>query len=208
MTVRLEPLVTVSVLVLGTSIVGCASEPESREKVEARAEDLLPPELASARTPVEELEIVLALGRSRPGRLPVEAWNRAEEAIRAFLPPLEGALEGASWRVIYTDLPRADYLAVDLMDGTSDEAERRAWFHLVYLPDPLPGEPFDGEPLAGFPTSGEPGRYLRLRAGTIDLLAVPEEPGLAEEESLRELVSRFDLEGLAALEPDLPRVGP
>ena len=199
MITRLQPLSLVSFLLLGIS-VACGPAPGTGGS--PGGEVSLPPEVASARTPEEVLEAILALGRSRPGRLSPEAWDRAEKAIRAYLPPLEGRLDGDRWRVIYTDLPRADYLAVDLMDGSGDESRRRAWFHLVYLPEPLPGEELAGEPLAGFPTSGQPGRYLRLRAGKIDLLAVPEVPELRSDESLRELVSRFDLQGLAALEPE------
>ena len=200
MSARQEILTALCALLLGFPGVGCAPGSETRDDA-ARDEESLPPEVTSARTPEEVLERILALGGGRPGTLPVEAWERAEQATLSFLPPLEGTLQGASWRVTYTDLPRADYLAVDLMEGTEAAADRRAWFHVVYLPEPIPGEPYDAEPLQGFPTAGEPGRYLRLRAGEIDLLAVPESPELRSEDALRDLVGRFDLKALAALTP-------
>lgn len=188
------PVLGATIALVG--LLGCG-EPSAAPGPTAGVEEAepLPPSVAALASPEERLAAILALG-DEPGRLPLAAWTEAEEALRGYLPTV--AKEGRSWRIVYTDLPAGDYLAFDLLDGEGDEAPRLAWFHLLFRPAPLSGDRFDGEPMRGFATDERPGRYLRVRLGDLELLAVPESEELRGR-GLRELVGRFDLEGLARL---------
>jgi hypothetical protein len=197
----LVPVVATSA---GLGIAGCGDrraadlEPgvEAPGEPGAADEEPLPAAVAALASPDERLAAILVLG-DEPGRLPSAAWREAESALASYLPSVTA--EGLSWRVIYTDLPAGDFLAIDLLEGEGDLAPRRAWLHLLYRPAPFPDERFDGRPIRGFSTVEVPGRYLRVQLGELELLAVPDAAAMRTEVALRELVGRLDLEGLARL---------
>ena len=81
--------------------------------------------------PVSRLSTLLRQG-ARPGELTAEERGEAERLLLAMLPALDGPLAGHRWRVAYDDLPQADFVSVDLMQGDGDAAPRAMWFHILW----------------------------------------------------------------------------
>jgi hypothetical protein len=135
---------------------------------------------------------------AQPGGLSLEQQGEVESLILQVLPEAAGDLDGHRWRVTYIDLPRAGFVAIDLMEEEGDAAPRAAWFHLFYRsPQAAPSEPYS-ERLGPYPARHEPGELLFVQAGRVELRAVPESDRLEEPGRLEELVQAFDLELLAS----------
>src|SRR6185503_18510876 len=88
-------------------------------------------ERAAAANPVERLSTLLRQG-ARPGELTADERAEAERLLLGMLPALSGPLAGYRWRVAYDDLPQADFVSVDLLQGDGEAAPRAMWFHLFW----------------------------------------------------------------------------
>lgn len=177
------------ILLVGCLVGSCGASPPSPELPDAS-------DPAVAVDPIPRLGELLRRG-AQPGQLEPGERREVEELVPLVLPEIAGDLAGHRWRVDYIDLPRADFVAVDLMSGEGEEAPRAAWIHIFYRsPEARPREPYSGS-LGPYPARGVPGEYLFVQAGSVEVRAVAEAPELREPGRLEELLERFELETLA-----------
>jgi len=71
---------------------------------------------------------------AEPGALTVEEVATLDGALAAVLPPLEGPLAGHRWEVRYVDLPRGDFVEVELLRGRGWKEERALWGQIALAP--------------------------------------------------------------------------
>ena len=156
-------------------------------------------EQAAAANPVERLSTLLRQG-ARPGELTADERAEAERLLLAMLPALSGPLNGYRWRVAYDDLPQADFVSVDLMQGDGEAAPRAMWFHLFWRGAEPVGElglwPLR---LGRWPARGVEGHHLFVRLGGLELRAVADAPEYRDAARMRAVLERFDLDAFARL---------
>jgi hypothetical protein len=156
-------------------------------------------EQTTAANPVARLSTLLRQG-ARPGELTAKERNEAERLLLAMLPALNGPLAGYRWRVAYDDLPQADFVSVDLMQGDGEAAPRAMWFHLFWRGAEPVGElglwPLR---LGRGPARGVEGHHLFVRLGGLELRAVADAPEYRDAQRMRAVLDRFDLDAFARL---------
>ena len=156
-------------------------------------------EQAAAANPVERLSTLLRQG-ARPGELTAEERAEAERLLLGMLPALSGPLNGYRWRVAYDDLPQADFVSVDLMQGDGEAAPRAMWFHLFWRGTEPVGElrlwPLR---LGRWPARGVEGHHLFVRLGGLELRAVADAAEYRDAQRMRSVLERFDLDAFARL---------
>lgn len=157
------------------------------------------PKDTGATGPAARLSELLRKG-SRPGELTAAEREEAERLLLAALPKLSGPLAAYRWRVAYDDLPEADFVSIDLMQGDGEAAPRAVWFHLFWR-GPLGAAERDAWPLrlGSFPARGVEGHHLFVRLGSIELRAVADAKEYRDRERLRSAIERIDLDALARL---------
>jgi len=137
---------------------------------------------------------------ARPGELTAGERAEAERLLLGMLPALSGPLAGCRWRVAYDDLPQADFVSVDLMQGDGEAAPRAMWFHLFWRGAEPAGElglwPLR---LGRWPARGVEGHHLFVRLGGLELRAVADAPEYREAGRMRAVLDRFDLDAFARL---------
>jgi hypothetical protein len=152
-----------------------------------------------AADPVDRFSHLLRQGTTA-GELSKAEREEAERLVQRFLPPLTGPLAGYRWRVAYDDLPKGDFISIDLMHGEGDKAPRAMWFHLFWhgplAPAELPAWP---ERVGEWPARGVEGHHLFVRVGGVELRAVAEAAEYRDPQRIRSVVERFDLRSLAKL---------
>ena len=153
----------------------------------------------AAATPVERLSTLLRQG-ARPGELTAREREEAERLLLAMLPALSGPLAGCRWRVAYDDLPQADFVSVDLMQGDGEAAPRAMWFHLFWRGTLPAGErPAWALRLGRWPARGIEGHHLFVRLGALELRAVADAPEYRDARRMRAVLERFDLDAFSRL---------
>ena len=156
-------------------------------------------EQTTAANPVERLSALLRQG-ARPGELSAQERDEAERLLLAMLPALNGPLAGYRWRVAYDDLPQADFVSVDLMQGDGDAAPRAMWFHLFWRGTlPASERAAWALRLGRWPARGVEGHHLFVRLGGLELRAVADAPEYRDAGRLRSVLERFDLDAFARL---------
>jgi hypothetical protein len=156
-------------------------------------------ERAAAANPVERLSTLLRQG-ARPGELTAEERAEAERLLLAMLPALSGPLAGYRWRVAYDDLPQADFVSVDLMQGDGEAAPRAMWFHLFWRGTlPASEQAAWALRLGRWPARGVEGHHLFVRLGALELRAVADAPEYRDAGRMRSVLERFDLAAFARL---------
>ncbi|HXT19681.1 MAG TPA: hypothetical protein VN923_02920 [Thermoanaerobaculia bacterium] len=152
-----------------------------------------------AADPVSRLSTLLRRG-AQPGELTAEERADAERLLLAMLPALDGPLAGYRWRVAYDDLPRADFVSVDLMKADGDAAPRAMWFHLFWRgPLPASERAMWTLRLGRWPARGLEDHHLFVRLGGLELRAVADAADYRQAARIRGVLERFDLERLARL---------
>jgi hypothetical protein len=153
----------------------------------------------AATDPLSRLSTLLRKG-AQPGELTAEERGEAERLLLAMLPALDGALAGYRWRVAYDDLPKADFVSIDLMQGDGDAAPRAMWFHLFWRGGlPATEQAAWTSRLGRWPARGVEGHHLFVRLGGLELRAVADAPEYREATRIRGVLERFDLAALARL---------
>ena len=154
---------------------------------------------ATAADPVSRLSALLRKG-AQPGELTADEREDAERLLLGMLPALDGPLAGYRWRVAYDDLPHADFVSVDLMQGDGDRAPRAMWFHLFWRGGlPAAERAAWTNRLGRWPARGVEGHHLFVRLGGLELRAVADAPEYREAARIRGVLERFDLDALARL---------
>jgi hypothetical protein len=157
---------------------------------------------AAAPAPLDPVARLSALMRqgTRPGELTADERAEAERLLERMLPALQGPLVGHRWRIAYVDLPKADFVSVDLMDGDGETAPRAMWFHVFWRGELQPRER-EAWPLrlGRWPAQGLEGHHLFVRAGGLELRAVADAAEYRDAGRMRALLERFDLDRLARL---------
>jgi hypothetical protein len=177
---RLSPLL---VLVLAVAVAACGPH---RERT-------------TATSPVQRLSTLLREG-ARPGELTAKERDEAERLVLAMLPALDGPLAGYRWRVAYDDLPQADFVSVDLMQGDGEAAPRAMWFHLFWRGAlPASEQAAWALRLGRWPARGMEGHHLFVRLGGLELRAVADAPEYRDPRRMRAVLDRFDLDAFARL---------
>jgi hypothetical protein len=149
--------------------------------------------------PLSRLSTLLRQG-ARPGELSAHDRGEAERLLLGMLPALSGPLAGYRWRVVYDDLPEADFVSVDLMQGDGDAAPRAMWFHLFWRGALTAAEqPAWALRLGRWPARGVEGHHLFVRVGGLELRAVADASEYRDAERMRAVLERFDLDRLARL---------
>lgn len=137
---------------------------------------------------------------ARPGELSADERGEVERLLVAVLPKLAGPLAGYHWRVAYDDLPEADFVSVDLLDGEGDEAPRAMWFHLFWRGELAAAERDAWTLRLGrWPARGIEGHHLFVRLGGVELRAVADAQEYRDPRRIRAVLESFDLEALARL---------
>jgi hypothetical protein len=149
--------------------------------------------------PVQRLSQLLRRG-AQPGELTVEERAEVERLLVPLLPPTEGALAGYRWRVAYDDLPEADFVSLDLLEGPGDTAPRALWCHLFWRGEAAAAERarFTRE-LGPWPARGVDDHHLFVRVGTVELRAVADRDDFRSTERIEEVLEAFDLDALSRL---------
>jgi hypothetical protein len=157
-------------------------------------------EQTTAANPVARLSTLLRQG-ARPGELTAGERGEAERLLLAMLPALDGPLAGYRWRVAYDDLPEADFVSVDLMQGQGEAAPRAMWFHLFWRGGALAASEQAAWALrlGRWPARGIEGHHLFVRLGGLELRAVADAPEYRDARRMRSVLERFDLDALARL---------
>ncbi len=154
---------------------------------------------AVAANPVTRLSTLLRQG-AQPGELTAAERAEAERLLLAMLPALSGPLAGYRWRVAYDDLPQADFVSVDLMQGDGEAAARAMWFHLFWRGAlPAAEQPAWALRLGRWPARGVEGHHLFVRLGGLELRAVADAAEYRDARRMRAVLERFDLDALARL---------
>jgi len=154
---------------------------------------------AVSANPVTRLSTLLRQG-AKPGELTAAERAEAERLLLAMLPALSGPLAGYRWRVAYDDLPQADFVSVDLMQGDGEAAPRAMWFHLFWRGAlPAVEQPAWALRLGRWPARGVEGHHLFVRLGGLELRAVADAPEYRDAGRMRAVLERFDLDALARL---------
>ena len=158
-----------------------------------------PRQQVTAANPVARLSTLLRQG-ARPGELTAKERDEAERLLLAMLPALNGPLAGCRWRVAYDDLPEADFVSVDLMQGDGEAAPRAMWFHLFWR-GTLPASEHAAWALrlGRWPARGLEGHHLFVRLGGLELRAVADAPEYRDARRMRSVLERFDLDAFARL---------
>ncbi len=183
----LSPLVAVG-FVLGLAALAVAGCRDRGER-----------EAAAAADPMTRLSALLRKG-AQPGELTAEEREDAERLLLGMLPALDGPLAGCRWRVAYDDLPQADFVSVDLMQGEGDRAPRAMWFHLFWRGGlPAAERAVWTSRLGRWPARGVEGHHLFVRLGGLELRAVADAPEYREAARIRGVLERFDLDAFARL---------
>jgi hypothetical protein len=152
-----------------------------------------------AANPVTRLSTLLRQG-AKPGELTAAERAEAERLLLAMLPALSGPLAGYRWRVAYDDLPQADFVSVDLMQGEGEAAPRAMWFHLFWRGVlPAAEQPAWALRLGRWPARGVEGHHLFVRLGGLELRAVADAAEYRDAGRMRAVLERFDLDALAQL---------
>ncbi|HXT51173.1 MAG TPA: hypothetical protein VN811_09035 [Thermoanaerobaculia bacterium] len=156
-------------------------------------------ERAAAANPVERLSTLLRQG-ARPGELTADERAEAERLLLGMLPALSGPLAGYRWRVAYDDLPQADFVSVDLLQGDGEAAPRAMWFHLFWRGTlPASEQAAWALRLGRWPARGVEGHHLFVRLGGLELRAVADAPEYRDAGRMRSVLERFDLDAFAQL---------
>jgi hypothetical protein len=158
-----------------------------------------PPAEPVATDPEARLSQLLRRG-AQPGELTLAEREEVERLLLPLLPASEGDLAGYTWRVIYNDLPGADFVAVDLLQGEGSAASRAMWFHLFWRRAGNDGD------LAAYrkavdrwPARGVDGHHLFVRAGRVELRAVADRDDFRDAARIEAVVAGFDLAALSRL---------
>jgi hypothetical protein len=153
----------------------------------------------AAADPRQRLSQLLRRG-AQPGELTVEERAEVERLLLPLLPPTEGELAGYRWRVAYDDLPEADFVSLDLLEGPGETAARAMWFHLFWRGE-MPaaeGARFTRQ-LGSWPARGVDDHHLFVRVGTVELRAVADRDDFRSAERIQRVLEAFDLETLSRL---------
>ncbi len=137
---------------------------------------------------------------ARPGQLTAAERVEAERLVGRLLPPLTGPLAGFRWRVAYDDLPEADFVSIDLMEGDGENAPRAVWLHLLWRGAlPAAERAAWALRLGRWPARGVEGHHLFVRLGGVELRAVADAADYRDPQRLRAVLERFDLDALSRL---------